>query len=232
MKAFAKPILRAICRVIGHTTDGLSGSLIKQGLADCGLTLESAPAFAENKRDMLYRALDYVQGRDGNGNRVGRFMTWIFFGNPAGWSEEALKGLRRSLNEVLGPEGLAIGADGKLGRAGKAGPQQKAGEEWVPVNKMIDDQGRIVTVMGKVEGRLPELLPERPDEAMLPIFDELRIRIRQAYPDPSGTDATTVREWARAERIDGRTLTASEVDYFLKNWAPDYSKAGRKPARE
>jgi uncharacterized protein (TIGR02391 family) len=103
--------LQAICRVIGDTAEGLTGSQIGQLLSRCGI---DDPSPGITKRDRLFDALRAKQDRDGCANNVVAFIQAAldpvrFIGNAAGFAA-----FRDRLNEALAFSGLHLGEDGKL----------------------------------------------------------------------------------------------------------------------
>ncbi len=103
--------LQAICRVIGDTAEGLTGSQIGQLLSGCGI---DDPSPGITKRDRLFDALRAKQDRDGCANNVVAFIQTAldpvrFIGNAAGFGA-----FRDRLNEALAFSGLHLGEDGKL----------------------------------------------------------------------------------------------------------------------
>lgn len=108
---FEETMLRAICNILGDTSDGLTGSEIGQLLRDCGI---EDPLPSHTKRERLFEALYQRQRKDRVGNHVVAFICKAmnpvrYVGNPHIFE------IRRSkLNQVLIFAGLALGQDGKL----------------------------------------------------------------------------------------------------------------------
>lgn len=109
---FDNMVLRRICDVLGHTSDGLTGTEIGQLLRDLGIA--DAAVAGPNKRTRLYEALSLRQRQDRCGNLVAAFiktaMAPVRYTGKAAWFD-----LRRhSLNEVLAFCGYSVGEDGEI----------------------------------------------------------------------------------------------------------------------
>jgi uncharacterized protein (TIGR02391 family) len=103
--------LKAICDVLGETSEGLTGSQITALLQRCGI---DDPSPGITKRDRLLDALRAKQDRDGCANNVLAFVQTAldparFVGNSMGFV-----GFRDRLNEALAFVGFQLGEDGKL----------------------------------------------------------------------------------------------------------------------
>jgi hypothetical protein len=120
--------LRAICVVIGDTSEGLTGTQIGQLLSQCGI---DDPSPGITKRDRLFDALRAKQAQEGCANSVLAFVEKAldpvrFIGNPQGFAA-----FRNRLNEALAFSGFHLGEDGKLQAVAQARTlneaQQRAG---------------------------------------------------------------------------------------------------------
>lgn len=109
--SFEKTVLRAICDILGDTSDGLTGSEIGQLLRDCGIE-DPLPGYT--KRERLFEALSRRQVNDGTGNQVVAFIYKAM--NPVRYVHEPLvfESRRTQLNQVLAFVGFTLGQDGKL----------------------------------------------------------------------------------------------------------------------
>lgn len=112
--SFDDQALRAVCDVLGETSDGLTGSEIGRLLADCGI---DDPFANGTKRHRLFEALSARQKSDGCGNNVANFikrtMQPVRYLNSAHLFEER----RARLNEVLAFAGMSLNAEGQLERS-------------------------------------------------------------------------------------------------------------------
>jgi uncharacterized protein (TIGR02391 family) len=106
-----EPTLQALCKVLGATDDGLTGSQIGQYLTDCRI-VDIAPTLS--KKDRLFEALKQRQFADGCANNVLGFvmhaMSPVRFVGRHDYFEQK----RRELNVVLAFCGLTLAEDGAL----------------------------------------------------------------------------------------------------------------------
>lgn len=114
---FAAAQLESISKVLGDTTDGLTGADIGHFLAECKVP-DVDPALTKWKR--LYNALVHYQNDRQFGNHVVAFIHKAM--NPARWVGERPRfdGLRSQLNVTLAFAGLTLGEDGKVTRTSSA----------------------------------------------------------------------------------------------------------------
>ena len=105
--------LESICKAIGDTTDGLTGSEIARVLASCGI---EDPGRRMTKWKRLYAALEKRQRSDGSGNIVAVFIHTAM--EPARWASETNRFhmIRGNLNEALLLAGLQLTEEGQLRR--------------------------------------------------------------------------------------------------------------------
>jgi hypothetical protein len=110
---FEETVLRAICNILGDTSDGLTGSEIGQLLRDCGI---EDPLAGYTKRERLFEALYQRQRKDGVGNQVVAFIYKAM--NPVRYIREphVFESRRSQLNQGLAFAGLILGKDGRLQR--------------------------------------------------------------------------------------------------------------------
>ena len=109
--------LESICRAMGDTSDGLTGSEIGRALTECGI---SDPGSGMTKWKRLYAALGERQGSDRSANAVAAFILRAL--EPARWAREPhrFQVMRDGLNEALVFAGLHLTEDGKLVRVDAA----------------------------------------------------------------------------------------------------------------
>lgn len=114
---FAAAQLESISKVLGDTTDGLTGADIGHFLAECKVP-DVDPALTKWKR--LYNALVHYQNDRQFGNHVVAFIHKAM--NPARWVGERPRfdGLRSQLNVTLAFAGLTLGEGGKVTRTSSA----------------------------------------------------------------------------------------------------------------
>ena len=109
--SFEETALRAICDILGDTSDGLSGSEIGRLLRDCGIE-DLLPD--HTKRERLFAALHQRQRKDGYGNHVVAFIYKAM--NPVRYTRnpDVFENRRSQLNQALAFTGFFLGDDGKL----------------------------------------------------------------------------------------------------------------------
>jgi uncharacterized protein (TIGR02391 family) len=114
---FTSQQLTAICRVLGDTESGLTGTEIGQLLADCRIP-DPDPTLTKWKR--LFNAFAAWQNAKQLGNCVLMFISRAM--NPALYtrSGDVFAARRDELNIVLAFSGMHVGDDGKLRRSTKA----------------------------------------------------------------------------------------------------------------
>ncbi len=114
---FSAQQLEAICRVLGDTEKGLTGTEIEHLLADCRFT-DTDPTMTKWKR--LFNALAGWQNSKQLGNCVLMVVTRAL--NPALYTKkrELFASRRDELNVVLAFNGYEIGDDGRVRLSNKA----------------------------------------------------------------------------------------------------------------
>lgn len=107
---FNEASLEALCKVIGDTGTGLTGSQIEQYLRECGIA-DPGPG---TKRRRLFEALRARQASDRSPNAVLRFVTHAM--NPVRHvgNREYYETKRGELNAVLAFSGIQLHEDGSL----------------------------------------------------------------------------------------------------------------------
>lgn len=108
---FEDNVLERICDVLGHTSNGLTGSEIGKLLRRLGV---ADPMPNMTKRVRLFEALRQRQQEDQCGNQVVAFIQEVM--NPVRYtgSAEYFEARRRELNAVLAFAGYELREDGKL----------------------------------------------------------------------------------------------------------------------
>lgn len=103
-------VLEAVSDVLGHTSQGLTGTQIGKLLDESGI----ADALPSTKRHRLYEALKNQQEADGAGNRVVLFIENAM--NPVRYhyNPDWFESHRAELNHILAFAGMTLGADGKM----------------------------------------------------------------------------------------------------------------------
>jgi uncharacterized protein (TIGR02391 family) len=109
--SFDKSILKAICDVLGDTSEGLTGSEIGRLLNESNI---EDPLPGVTKRDRLFEALNQIQKQDGCANNIVAFIYRAM--NPVRYTKNphVFESRRFELNKALAFAGLALGDDGKL----------------------------------------------------------------------------------------------------------------------
>ncbi len=103
--------LKALCDILGDTSEGLTGSQIGALLSQCAI---DDPSPGITKRDRLFDALRARQERDGCANNILNFVVTAM--DPARYVGNAdyFRTLRDHLNEALAFAGFILRDDGKL----------------------------------------------------------------------------------------------------------------------
>ena len=112
--AFNHANLQALCKIIGETNTGLSGSEIELCLSACNIP---DPHPGITKRHRLFNALRAKQDADRCANGILQFIQHVM--NPVRYvrEKEAFETRRAALNSVLSFSGLVLGEDGRLRRS-------------------------------------------------------------------------------------------------------------------
>ena len=106
--------LESICKILGETNNGLSGTEITKYLAECNikdLQLNST------KWKRLYDALYSKQTEDRCSNNVLNFIKYVMRPSRHIHRKEWFENIRNELNYVLSFEGLALSKSGELKQA-------------------------------------------------------------------------------------------------------------------
>ena len=116
--------MEALCRILGDTDDGLSGSQIGYLLQDSKIP-DTDPTLTKWKR--LFNAFISFQNENHVGNHVVVFITRAM--NPASYTARPTDFRLRQdkLNTVLAFSGMQVGDDGKVRRTGTA---KNLDEQW------------------------------------------------------------------------------------------------------
>jgi len=117
IEPFSSQHLTAICKVLGDTDSGLTGTEISQLLADCGIP-DADPTLTKWKR--LFNAFAAWQNSKQLGNCVLMFVNRAM--NPSLYTknDNVFATRRDELNVVLAFSGMNVGDDGKIRRSTKA----------------------------------------------------------------------------------------------------------------
>lgn len=108
--------LETICKILGDTNDGLSGSEIAKYLAECNIH-DPYPNTTKWKR--LYEALSNKQNIDRCSNNIMTFIMFVMRPSRHIHRKEWFKNIRVELNYVLSFEGFELTESGKLKQADK-----------------------------------------------------------------------------------------------------------------
>lgn len=138
IQSFPDQKLRAICDVLGETSEGLSGGEIRRLLADCCI---DDPYPGLTKRHRLFEALSTRQKVDGCANNVARFICAAM--DPVRYAEKrALFEERRArVNAVLAFTGLSIDERGELRSVATARTISEAQERAGRLRSKLLDRG-------------------------------------------------------------------------------------------
>jgi len=170
---FDPSVLEAVCRVLGETSDGLTGSEIGYILADAGIA-DLNPTITKWKR--LFNALALAQNTHQFGNYTLMFITRAM--NPARYANsQALFNHRQdSLNVALSFAGFVVRDDGRIGRTSRestvAGARARAGR----LRSVLESRGTHGEVFKYCRA---ELLEENYFHAVFEAIKGLAERIRK-----------------------------------------------------
>ena len=143
--------LEAICKVLGDTSDGLTGGKIDYLLSDCKIPNVS-PGTTKWKR--LFDAFVEFQHRHRVGNHVIVFITRAM--DPAGYTEsrQAFEDRKGKLNAVLSLCGFEVLNDGKVKRARKAKSLDEAGKRANSLRHQLEQRSVHKDVMSYCKAEL------------------------------------------------------------------------------
>lgn len=170
---FDPSVLEAVCRVLGETSDGLTGSEIGYILVDAGIA-DPDPSITKWKR--LFNALALAQNTHQFGNYTLMFITRAM--NPARYvNSQALFHHRQdALNVALSFAAFAVRDDGKIVRTSRestvAGARARAGR----LKSVLESRGTHCEVF---EYCRAELLEENYFHAVFEAIKGLAERIRK-----------------------------------------------------
>lgn len=136
--SFNEQVLRAICDVLGNTSEGLTGSEIGQLLAQCNI---HDPSPETTKRYRLYAALNQKQKEDRCANNIIAFIQVSL--DPVRFvrKESQFQFFQDQLNQVIAFAGYKIKEDGKFITVSKARTlsesEQRAGRLRLALERRI-----------------------------------------------------------------------------------------------
>lgn len=109
-RCLSQGVLERISKIIGNTSDGLTGSEIGYFLSNCGLT-DTDPSITKWKR--LYNAFVYYQNDAHCSNLILRFIQTVV--HPSRYTDEyAFESIRKHINEALAYSGYELQNNGKF----------------------------------------------------------------------------------------------------------------------
>ena len=181
--ALADSVLRAVCDVLGHTSEGLSNSEINKLLTQCAIedptpSVEATPGYwhkGPSKRDRLFAALQQRQQRDGCGNTVCAFVMAAL--HPASYleNERLFEERRSAVNDALGFAGLSVDARGELRQAQKSETLSEGRRRAKSLRVILQARSMHGEVMKACR---PELLDENYFHAVLEAAKSIAERLR------------------------------------------------------
>lgn len=145
IQCFTYGQLEQLSKVLGHTSNGMTGQEIAQILARARIT-DAAPTSTKWRR--IFVALEGRQGRDQEGGCVLNFIHHAL--EPARYlGEPSLFETRRGqVNEVLAFHGLRFGEDGKFHKVTKAKTLDDATRRAVQLRQKLSDRDVHPDVLG------------------------------------------------------------------------------------
>lgn len=108
--------LESICKTLGETNDGLSGTEITKYLAECNI---KDPKINSTKWRRLYDALSEKQSNDRCSNNILAFMQYVMRPSRHVHRKEWFEIIRTELNYVLSFEGFELTESGEIRNAQK-----------------------------------------------------------------------------------------------------------------
>lgn len=108
--------LETICKILGETNDGLSGSEIAKYLAECHIN-DPQPNITKWKR--LYEALSSKQNADRCSNNILAFIKYVMRPSRHINRKEWFENIRTELNFALSFEGFELAESGEIKHAEK-----------------------------------------------------------------------------------------------------------------
>lgn len=137
IKNFDLASLETICKILGETNIGLSGTEITKYLSECGIT---DPQINSTKWKRLYDALSFKQNEDRCANNVVAFILHVMRPSRHVQKQEWFENIRSQLNYVLSFEGLEITESGELKPANKVKNFSEAEERAQNLRRSLLDR--------------------------------------------------------------------------------------------
>ena len=165
--------IEAISKIIGDTTDGLTGAEIGRYLQQCNIS-DTDSMMTKWKR--LYNALALFQDKYKVGNHVIKFVNCIM--NPSLYvkTEELFNDRRISLNQILGFSGYMIGKDGAIRKSQKISTIDEALEKANKLKTELDRRGSHSIVLSFCKA---EIISENYFHAVLEAMKSITSRVRE-----------------------------------------------------
>lgn len=167
--------LQAICDIIAHTTEGLSGSKINDALRSSRIEIPSN-VVNPNKRTFLLHVLSAKQESDKCSNNVIAFIRYVMSPTLYINDHESFEKKRTQLNQILLFEGLTINQAGDIQVTSKATTISEAKRRTNQLTQKLKGQAVHVDVLKYCN---EELLQENYFHAILEATKSLADKIRQ-----------------------------------------------------
>ncbi|MDO3529587.1 TIGR02391 family protein [Ralstonia pseudosolanacearum] len=179
LPCFSHQQLESICRVLGDTANGFSGTEIGHLLANKGFD-DPTPQLTKWQR--LFNALAALQNRHGVGNHIVQFINAAM--NPSLYlhQPDAFSWRRENLNAALALCGYHVREDGQVGYAQKASTLDEALARANRLKSALEQRGVHPNVLAFCSR---ELLQENYFHAVFEAVKSVRKRLEQL----SGGDA-------------------------------------------
>jgi uncharacterized protein (TIGR02391 family) len=165
-------ILEKVCRILGDTTSGLTGSEIGRYLRECGIP-DDSPTIT--KRDRLFAALSEKQRLDHCANNVCAFIERVMSPVIHTGDGDYFETTRSQLNLVLAFAGLMLSEEGKITKSRTARTLTDASEIANRLRSQLEQRGVHSEVLRFCNA---ELLSENYFHAVLEASKSVAQRIR------------------------------------------------------
>ena len=129
--------LESICKILGDTNNGISGTEISKYLAETSI---KDPQLNSTKWKRLYDALSIKQSEDRCSNNVLAFIKYVLRPSRHIHRKEWFKNIRTELNYVLSFEGLELTESGDIRTTAKVNTFSEAEERAQNLRKTLLDR--------------------------------------------------------------------------------------------
>jgi uncharacterized protein (TIGR02391 family) len=138
LPTFSASQLEAVCKVLGATSDGLTGSEIGHSLRQIGVE-DNSPTLTKWQR--LYNALSAAQNKHQVGNHLVKFVNCAMAVERYASSPELFQDRRDSLNVALSFAGYGVNEKGQVIRVKPAQNLETAQDRAVSLKAKLEQRG-------------------------------------------------------------------------------------------